>query len=1521
MQRAFVLKNIALGANERLFSDYACFLLGFDHWSIALVGRREHMTRFMFGVLVAAIWTCLVGASFAETVQWPTEDGGNGHWYLRVDSQEGYAWDEAASLAGSMGGYLVSITSAEEDYWVYNNLDGYDRWIGAWQNINSPDYSEPNGGWEWLSGEVWSYTNWNGGGPDNNGLSEPSEEYGAYCCDGAWNDIYSVDEFGVVTRKNLIVEFSADCNGDGVVDYGQIQSGALADSDQDGIPDVCEVEAPVQWAASEGGNGHWYAVDGQNHIYSEASLSASGQGGHLAAITSASEDAFVDAVIASSGAGGVTDFWIGGFQPDGSSEPGGNWQWVTGEQWSFTDWAAGEPDDSGSNGPGDQQCLEIVSRPVPGSEYRWEDEAGSESCPFVIEWSADCNGDGVVDYGQILNGELIDSDGNGIPDVCELGQQAVQWAASDGGNGNWYQPVLAPGLAWSEARDQAAALGGHLATLASTEENTFVYELVEPLEAFWENESGNGPWLGGYQDLESPDYSEPSGGWTWVTGEPFDYTNWSPGQPDDSGNTEHCLHLHTRSAATWNDHFETVWAMQGLIIEYSADCNADGIVDYGQILNGDLVDADGNGIPDICEGSGGDDDGILNVPSEYASIGLAIDVAQNGDLVLVGPGTYTSSHPAHVIDTQGKLLTIESTDGPSATIIDGEGVRRGLACTSGESAGTTITGFTFANGSSVDDFDYDGNGQIDYWETYGGGFICANSSPQLFNCVIIGNTAAADGGGVCSYNSGLRMFNCTIASNTTHYGGGVYCEGGTTKIESCTLANNVASKDGGAIYCWNSSGTEISSCLITDNTAANFGAGVCCYESSARISAGIITQNITTLGSGSGGGGIACLSHSSPEITSCTISTNSSGWGGGGIYCHDESNASIANCSVENNTVTMYGGGIYCGLNTTANIQSTLVSGNSSTSEDGGGIWCSTSSDITVAGCDIVDNTAQNDGGGISCKDSSPTIIGCNISSNSTVHDGGGIYCEGTSNIVIEQSELLNNTAGWGGGLFAWTGSPTITNCTIEGNSVTQQGGGLYCRTGSSPSVSYTSISTNTAQHRAGGIYLDDSTSAFFEECSIKSNHSGDSGGGVYCYKVGGAIFEDCVVMLNTCAGRGGGFYCNESSPVITGGWLGQNTADDIAGGLYADANANPSLGNLIICGNIPDDVVGNWTDLGGNVFEPICASDCNENGVPDDQDIGTGFSYDCDQNNIPDECQNDCDGDGLIDGCDTEPDQDGNGVPDNCDPDCNENGIADGVDIMLLISLDCNTNGIPDECDIADGVSWDCNGNSLPDECEMADDPSLDCDSNGLLDQCEIGGDTDCNGNGILDVCDPDCNGNGQVDECELAEDPSVDCDQDGVIDTCAVAGDPSLDCDGDGLVDTCQIAGDPALDCDENGLIDGCDIAADPDAFDCDGDGVVDSCAIDGGLIPDCDEDGIPDSCNFANGGDYDGDGVLEDCECQGDIANGEQDGVVNIEDLLAIIGTWGSSVPYADINHDGTVNIEDMLIVLANWGICPS
>ena len=309
-------------------------------------------------------------------------------------------------------------------------------------------------------------------------------------------------------------------------------------------------------------------------------------------------------------------------------------------------------------------------------------------------------------------------------------------------------------------------------------------------------------------------------------------------------------------------------------------------------------------------------------------------------------------------------------------------------------------------------------------------------------------------------------------------------------------------------------------------------------------------------------------------------------------------------------------------------------------------------------------------------------------------------------------------------------------------------------------------------------------------------------------------------------------------------------------------------------------------------------APDCNDNGIPDEDEIAADPSLDCNGNGWLDTCEidagYDCNFNGIVDACDiadgSSTDCDGNGVPDECDVDCNGNGIPDECDDIT----DCNGNGIFDECDVSDGTSYDCDDDLVPDECE------IDCDGDGFIDDCDS--EPDMDGNGVPDNCDPDCNDNGIADGVEILFGWADDCDGDVVPDDCQLADGSATDCDADGTLDHCQWADNPGLDCNENGILDACEIA----------DGSVD----------DCNENGIPDSCDLADGGDADGDGYLDECECNADIAGPDgplSDGVVDTYDLLAVIGYWGSSIPGGDINGDGIVGTDDLLAVIGAWGPC--
>ena len=160
----------------------------------------------------------------------------------------------------------------------------------------------------------------------------------------------------------------------------------------------------VQWRVEDGGNGHWYANDGVQTCWESARIACEANGGHLATPTSASEDGFIRALIPNE----VMGAWLGGLQLPGSCEPGCGWQLITGERWVNL-WASGQPE----NGGGTQRTLTANHN---GIHDGWDCDAPMIG---IIEWSADCNNDGIVDYGQILSGEFADLNTNNIPDCCE----------------------------------------------------------------------------------------------------------------------------------------------------------------------------------------------------------------------------------------------------------------------------------------------------------------------------------------------------------------------------------------------------------------------------------------------------------------------------------------------------------------------------------------------------------------------------------------------------------------------------------------------------------------------------------------------------------------------------------------------------------------------------------------------------------------------------------------------------------------------------------------------------------------------------------------------------------------------------------------------------------------------------------------------------------------------------------------------------------------------------------------------
>jgi tetratricopeptide (TPR) repeat protein len=121
-------------------------------------------------------------------------------------------------------------------------------------------------------------------------------------------------------------------------------------------------------------NQHLYLYVGSNRTWHEARNYCALQGGYLATIQTAAENEFVYQLT-----GGNNSVWLGA--TDEAEE--GVWSWVTGEPWTYKNWAEGEPNNASEE---DARGENYMSFLWPEAPSYWNDVSAASAQPFVCEW-------------------------------------------------------------------------------------------------------------------------------------------------------------------------------------------------------------------------------------------------------------------------------------------------------------------------------------------------------------------------------------------------------------------------------------------------------------------------------------------------------------------------------------------------------------------------------------------------------------------------------------------------------------------------------------------------------------------------------------------------------------------------------------------------------------------------------------------------------------------------------------------------------------------------------------------------------------------------------------------------------------------------------------------------------------------------------------------------------------------------------------------------------------------------------
>ena len=237
---------------------------------------------------------------------------------------------------------------------------------------------------------------------------------------------------------------------------------------------------------------------------------------------------------------------------------------------------------------------------------------------------------------------------------------------------------------------------------------------------------------------------------------------------------------------------------------------------YGMIIQGD---------PSLKRAY---EDNVVYVPDNYPTIQEAINAVEDGDIVLVNPGTYVEN-----INFNGKNITVASlyyttqdTSYISQTIIDGNQNGSVVTFESGEDSTAVLCGFTIMNGMKT------------IISSGGGGICILNSNPHLHNLIISANFATS-GAGIYIHNASPIINNMIIINNVvpvSGFGGGLYLMNCDNMIlKNLSIIHNETEAYGSGLFISGCESLIFENLIVSNNECGGFGGGALYFQSSDAI--------------------------------------------------------------------------------------------------------------------------------------------------------------------------------------------------------------------------------------------------------------------------------------------------------------------------------------------------------------------------------------------------------------------------------------------------------------------------------------------------------------------------------------------------------------------------------------------------------------------------------------------------------------------------------------------------------------